>query len=62
MACGILGETVPLGCPACGGAVVTVDLIEEFISAAQTEAAAIRFVESFPLLDRHQGIGAILRF
>jgi peptide subunit release factor 1 (eRF1) len=60
--CGILGQTVPLGCPGCGGAVVTVDLVEEFIVAAQNEAASVRFVESFPTLDRNQGIGAILRF
>jgi hypothetical protein len=41
---------------------VTVDLVEEFIVAAQNEAASVRFVESFPTLDRNQGIGAILRF
>ena len=60
--CGIIGENVPLGCPACSASVVTIDLIEEFIAAAESEAAEVRFVESFPVLDRHQGVGALLRF
>lgn len=60
--CRIVGETVPLSCPACGATVVTIDLVEEFIAAAENEDAGVFFVDSFPLLDRHQGVGATLRF
>jgi peptide subunit release factor 1 (eRF1) len=60
--CGIIGESVPLACPACSGSVATIDLIEEFLAAAETENAAVCFVDDFPLLDRHQGVGATLRF
>lgn len=60
--CGILGESVPLGCPACGSAVMTVDLVDEFIAATIGEAAEVTFVDRMSSLDRHQGIGALLRF
>ncbi len=62
LSCGILGESVPLACPACSGSVASVDLVEEFIAAAENESARVRFTGAFPLLDRHEGIGAILRF
>jgi peptide chain release factor subunit 1 len=61
-ACGILGESIPLGCPACGAAVMSVDLIDEFIAAAQQEGADVFFVERASSLDRHHGVGALLRF
>lgn len=60
--CGILGESVPLGCPACGSRVMTVDMIEEFIAAAHHEDAEMTFVDRASILDAHQGVGALLRF
>lgn len=60
--CGTLGETIPLGCPVCGKPVVTVDLIDEFIAAAETEDAKLEFAPAGSLLDRYQGVGASLRF
>ncbi|HVR42574.1 MAG TPA: Vms1/Ankzf1 family peptidyl-tRNA hydrolase [Thermoanaerobaculia bacterium] len=61
--CSTLGEAIPVGCPACGEAVVTVELVEEFIAAAQREDAAIAFVApGESLLDDAQGVGALLRF
>jgi peptide subunit release factor 1 (eRF1) len=60
--CGIIGDAVPLTCPACSGQVMTIDLVEEFIAAATNENADVHFVDSFPLLDRHEGVGATFRF
>ncbi len=60
--CGILGLSVPLGCPACASGIVTVDLVEELIAAAEREDATVEFLEGESLLDRYQGIGALLRF
>lgn len=60
--CRTIGHQVPLGCPACGGSLRTVDLLEEFIAAAASENAAVNFVPTPSLLDRYEGVGAILRF
>jgi peptide chain release factor subunit 1 len=60
--CGMIGYAVPLGCPACGGTVRTVDLIEEFISGAEKEDARLEFVGPGSLLERYEGVGASLRF
>ncbi len=60
--CAVIGETIPLGCPACGEPVLTVDLVEQFISAAENESAEVIFIDGSALLDRHQGVGALLRF
>lgn len=60
--CGVLGHEIPLGCPVCGGTVVTLDLVEELISAAEREDAKVEFVASGTLLDRYDGLGAHLRF
>ncbi|MGA7615716.1 MAG: hypothetical protein WBX15_11125 [Thermoanaerobaculia bacterium] len=60
--CGIVGHTMSLGCPVCGEQVVTVDLIEEFISAAMLEDGEVTFAPAGTVLDRHDGVGAILRF
>ena len=61
-ACGTLGQAIPVGCPACGEAVVTVELVEELISAAQLEDAELDFVGLGTSLDQAEGAGAILRF
>ena len=60
--CRTIGETVPLGCPACGSDVRTVDLVEQFIAAAHQEKASIEFVPEQTILDRYSGVGAFLRF
>jgi peptide subunit release factor 1 (eRF1) len=60
--CRTIGAAVPLGCPACGARVITVDLIEEFIAAAHSEGAGVTFVGRPSLLDRKEGVGATLRF
>lgn len=61
-ACGILGLEVPLGCPACGESVRTCDLVEAMIAEAEVEHAEIDTVETETILDRHDGVGALLRF
>lgn len=61
-ACGTLGEPIPLGCPACGEKVLTVDLVEALIAAAGAEDADVVFVPMSSILDRYEGIGAFLRF
>lgn len=60
--CSMIGLAIPLGCPVCGRPVVTVDLVEEIISAAEKEDAKIEFVNPGSLLDRYEGIAAALRF
>lgn len=60
--CALIGHSVPLGCPSCGGTVLTVDLIEQFISAATSEKAAISFAPDASVLDEYDGVGAFLRF
>lgn len=60
--CSIIGEKIPLGCPSCGSDVVTVDLIEQLISAARTERAGVRMHQSSDVLGRHDGVAAFLRF
>lgn len=60
--CGIIGSTVPLGCPACGSPIVTLDLIEELIAHAEFENAEVVLVDSPSELDERDGIGAVLRF
>lgn len=60
--CDVLGLEVPLGCPACGQAVRTCDLVEAMIAAAEVEHAEIDTVESETVIDRYDGVGAILRF
>jgi len=61
-ACGVMGLEVPLGCPACGEAVRTCDLIEAMIAAAEIEQAEIDTVEAETVIDRYDGVGALLRF
>ena len=60
--CAMIGHSVPLGCPSCGGTVLTVDLVEQFISAATSENAAISFTTDPSVLDEYDGVGAFLRF
>lgn len=60
--CGTLGQNVPLGCPACGSAVLTLDLVEELIAHAEAESAEVVFVDGPSELDRRDGLGALLRF
>lgn len=61
--CGTLGESIPVGCPVCGEAIVTVELVEEFIAAAQRADAEVDFVpRGSTLLNEGSGVGALLRF
>lgn len=60
--CGVLGEKISLGCPTCGKPVLTVDLVEELIAAAQEESARVEFAPAGTMLDQHEGVGASLRF
>ncbi len=60
--CAMIGHSVPLGCPSCGGTVLTVDLVEQFIAAAVSESAAISFAPEPSVLDEYDGVGAFLRF
>lgn len=60
--CGIIGSTVPLGCPACGSQVVTIDLVEELIAHAEAESAEVVLIDAPSELDSRDGIGAVLRF
>lgn len=60
--CGILGSAVPLGCPACGSKVLTLDLVEELIAHAEAESAEVLFIDSPTELDARDGVGALLRF
>ncbi len=61
--CGTLGESIPVGCPICGEAVATVELVEEFIAAAHRADAEVDFVtEGSTLLEEGSGVGALLRF
>ena len=60
--CSTLGESIPIsGCPLCGAAIDTVDLVEALICAAQNEDADVVFVDS-PLLSKYDGVAAALRF
>lgn len=60
--CAMIGHNVPLGCPSCGGSVLTVDLVEQFISAATSEQATISFAPESSPLDEYGGVGAFLRY
>ena len=60
--CSTVGVQIPLGCPACGANVNTIDLIDEFISAAHLEDALVECVIEHPILEKNDGVGAILRF
>lgn len=60
--CAILGVEVPLGCPACGEAVRACDLVEAMISRAEIEHAEVETVDTETILDRYDGVGAVLRF
>jgi len=60
--CGLIGESVPLGCPACGEKIRSIDLVEQFIAAAHQERADIGFVSSGTVLENYSGVGAFLRF
>ncbi|MDX1584170.1 MAG: Vms1/Ankzf1 family peptidyl-tRNA hydrolase [Thermoanaerobaculia bacterium] len=60
--CSMIGHNVPLGCPSCGESVLTVDLVEQFISAATSEQARISFAPESSPLDDYDGVGAFLRF
>lgn len=62
LSCGTIGEAIPLGrCTVCGGSIDTVDLVEALIVAAQNEDADVTYVDS-PILARHEGVAAALRF
>lgn len=61
-ACSILGEQIPLGCPLCGGELLTVDLKEEIVWETFRQDGEVDFVMNQPDLDRAEGIGALLRF
>ncbi len=61
-ACGVMGLVVPLGCPACGESVRSCDLVEAVIAAAELEQAEIDTVDTGTIIDRHDGVGALLRF
>src|SRR5512140_2779629 len=60
--CGMIGKTMPLGCPICGNRVVTTDVVDELISGTNMEHALIEFVDGASPLDRYDGVGALLRF
>lgn len=60
--CSLIGEKIPLGCPSCGSDVVTVDLVEQLISAARSEKARVRMHATNEVLERHDGVAALLRF
>lgn len=60
--CGTIGQGVSLGCPLCESAVRTVELAEQFIAAADNEGAHVDFVSGPSLLDRYEGMGALLRY
>ena len=61
--CGTLGEAIPVGCPICGEAVNTVELVEEFVAAAHRADADVDFVAGgSALLEEGNGVGALLRF
>lgn len=60
--CSMIGEKIPLGCPSCGEGVVTVDLIEQLISSVHADNARVSFSDSHEVLDRHDGVAALLRF
>lgn len=60
--CSMFGEKIPLGCPSCGSDVVTVDLIEQLISAARSERAGVKMPKKSAVLGRHDGVAAFLRF
>jgi hypothetical protein len=60
--CAVIGLSVPLGCPSCGGSVLTVDLVEQFLSAALSEDAKLSFAPAETVLDEYDGVGAFLRF
>jgi|GEM_PF-1946691 len=60
--CAIIGLHVPLGCPSCGSEVTTVNLVDEFISAAELEDAHVEYLPESTLVDRHGGVAALLRF
>jgi peptide chain release factor subunit 1 len=60
--CRMIGQQVPLGCPVCTSPVRTADLVEEFIAAAEGENAEVHFPPAASLLDRYEGVGALLRF
>lgn len=60
--CALIGQSVPLGCPSCGETVLTVDLVEQFLSAATSENAQITFALEQSVLDEYDGVGAFLRF
>jgi peptide chain release factor subunit 1 len=60
--CQMLGRAVPLGCPVCGNGVLTADLVEELISGTRTENATLELVDGPSVLDRYDGVGALLRF
>lgn len=61
--CGTLGQSIPVGCPICGESVVTVELVEEFIAAAEREDAIVDFVApGTSIIDNAGGVGALLRF
>lgn len=61
-ACQTVGESIPLGCPACGEPIVSIELIEEFIAAAHRDGGSVDFVPEPSMLDQYDGVGAILRF
>lgn len=61
--CGTLGESIPVGCPACGEGVETVELADELISAAELEDATVDMVPAgHTVLEDSQGVGALLRY
>lgn len=60
--CKTVGQTIPLGCPACGSAVVSIDLVDEAIAAAHRDDAPVDFIQQESVLDTYDGVGATLRF
>ena len=60
--CSTIGESIPVGCPVCGEAVMTVELVEEFIAASHRADGQVDFVPLGSPLDDAQGVGALLSF
>ncbi|HVT04851.1 MAG TPA: Vms1/Ankzf1 family peptidyl-tRNA hydrolase [Thermoanaerobaculia bacterium] len=60
--CAVMGLHVPLGCPSCGADVMTVNLVDELVSAAALEDAHVEYLPEATLVDRHEGVAALLRF
>jgi peptide subunit release factor 1 (eRF1) len=60
--CGMLRAGQRANCPYDGAALRPVELREAFAARAIQQNAAIEIVEASDYLDRHEGVGAVLRY